>query len=149
LSPEGRPAVTVRPARDDAEIEAAQQLRVEVFCDEQGVPREIELDGSDQGTTLIVALDDQDLIGTCRLRFAGETCTLERMAVQANRRREGVGWTLLAGAEDEARRGGGSEMRLKGQLAARGFYESGGYAAVSEEIIKDAGIDHVAMRKAL
>jgi predicted GNAT family N-acyltransferase len=149
LRPEGRAAVTVRPARDDAEVEAAQRLRVEVFCDEQGVPREIELDGSDQGTTPIVALDDGEVIGTCRLRFSGDTCMLERMAVLANRRRAGVGWTLLDGAEDEARRGGASEMHLKGQLAARGFYERGGYAAVSEEIIKDAGIDHVAMRKGL
>jgi predicted GNAT family N-acyltransferase len=149
LTPDGGPAVTVRPARDDAMIEAAQRLRVEVFCDEQGVPREIELDGSDQGTTMIVALDDEEVIGTCRLRFSGETCTLERMAVQANRREEGVGWTLLAGAEDQARRRGASEMHLKGQLAARGFYERGGYSAVSEEVIKDAGIDHVAMQKAL
>jgi predicted GNAT family N-acyltransferase len=141
--------VRVRTARDADEVRAATDLRIKVFCDEQGVPREVELDGSDAGTTLIVALDDEEVIGTCRLRFSGETCTLERMAVRANRRRKGVGWTLLDGAEDEARRGGASEMHLKGQLAARGFYERGGYAAVSEEIIKDAGIDHVAMRKAL
>jgi predicted GNAT family N-acyltransferase len=129
----------VRATRDEADVLAAQRLRVRVFCEEQGVPREIELDGSDAGTTLIVAVDDDRVIATCRLRFV----------VEAGRRGEGVGRTLLASAEDEARRGGAFEMNLKGQLAARGFYERQGYAAVSEEIVKDAGIDHVRMRKAL
>ena len=71
------------------------------------------------------------------------------MAVDANRRGQGVGRRLLAAAEDEAQRDGATEMRLKGQLAARGFYERGGYFAISEEIVKDAGIDHVRMRKPL
>ena len=139
----------MRATRDEADVLAAQRLRVRVFCEEQGVPREIELDGSDAGTTLIVAVDDDRVIATCRLRFSGESCALERMVVEAGRRGEGVGRTLLASAEDEARRGGAFEMNLKGQLAARGFYERQGYAAVSEEIVKDAGIDHVRMRKAL
>jgi predicted GNAT family N-acyltransferase len=139
----------VRPARNAAEIEGAQGLRVRVFCDEQGVPREIELDGSDEGTTMIVALDDSEVIATCRLRFSGEHCSLERMAVSAGRRGQGVGRQLLAAAEDEARRGGTTEMHLKAQLRARGFYERSGYTAVSERIVKDAGIDHVRMRKGL
>ena len=139
----------MRATRDLAEIQAAMDLRVRVFCEEQGVAREIELDGSDAGTTMIIALDGRDVIATCRLRFSGETCTLERMAVEAGRRRQGVGRQLLSGAEAAARGGGATEMHLKGQLAARGFYERTGYAAVSEEIVKDAGIDHVRMLKAL
>jgi predicted GNAT family N-acyltransferase len=139
----------VRPARDGSDVAAAQQLRLRVFCEEQGVPRSLELDGSDAGTTLIVALDERGVIATCRLRFSGEGCGLERMAVEADRRGHGVGRELLAGAEDEARRAGATEMHLKGQVAARGFYERSGYTAVSEEIVKDAGIDHVRMRKVL
>ena len=149
MSSHSRLAVTARLARDDSEVGAAQELRLRVFCEEQGVPREIELDGSDAGTTLIVAVDDDRVIATCRLRFSRQSCALERMVVEAGRRREGVGRTLLAAAEDEARLGGALEMHLKGQLAARGFYERQGYTAVSEEIVKDAGIDHVLMRKAL
>jgi len=140
----------VRPARDDAELAAAQELRIRVFCEEQGVPREIELDGSDAGTTLLIASDGGGrVVATCRLRRGSETCGLERMAVESDRRRQGVGRRLIAAAEDEARRGGALEMHLKAQLAARGFYESCGYAAVSEEIVKDAGIDHVRMSKSL
>jgi predicted GNAT family N-acyltransferase len=141
--------VTVRVARDAAEVRDAQDLRVRVFCGEQGVPRELELDGSDDGASQIVGLDERGVIATCRLRFSDQTCTLERMAVEPDRRGLGVGARLLAGAEDEARSAGATEMRLKGQVAVRGFYERSGYLAISEEIVKDAGIDHVRMRKAL
>jgi predicted GNAT family N-acyltransferase len=141
--------VTVRVARDAAEVKEAQDLRVRVFCDEQGVSPELELDGLDDQATQIVALDDSGVIATCRLRFSGRSCKLERMAVEADRRGLGVGRRLLEGAEDEARRRGASEIKLHGQVAARGFYERGGYAVLSEEIIPDAGIDHVRMRKAL
>ena len=141
--------LTIRAARDDAELAAAQELRVRVFCEEQGVPREIELDGSDAGTMLLIAADDGRVVATCRLRFSGETCALERMAVEPDHRRQGVGRRLLAAAEDEASGADALEMHLKAQLAARRFYERSGYAAVSEEIVKDAGIDHVWMSKSL
>ena len=139
----------MRPARDGSDVAAAQEIRLRVFCEEQGVPRSLELDGSDEGTTLIVAVDERGVIATCRLRPSGESCGLERMAVEADRRGQGVGRELLVGAEAEARGAGAIEMHLKGQVAARGFYERSGYAAISEEIVKDAGIDHVRMRKVL
>jgi predicted GNAT family N-acyltransferase len=105
LSPDCRLTVTVRPTRDAAEVDAAQQLRLRVFCDEQGVPREIELDGLDDDAIQVVALDDSGVIATCRLRFVdrGATCKLERMAVESRVRSLGVGGRLLAGAEDSAR----------------------------------------------
>ena len=141
--------MTVRVARDAAEVKNAQDLRVRVFCEEQGVSPELELDGLDDEATQIVALDESGVIATCRLRFSGDSCKLERMAVEADRRGLGVGLRLLEGAEDEARRQGASEVELKAQVTARGFYERGGYAVLSEEIVEDAGIDHVRMRKAL
>jgi predicted GNAT family N-acyltransferase len=149
LSADSRLTIAVRPARDDAEVEAAQRLRLAVFCEEQGVAPELEIDGRDGEATHLVALDGDEVIATCRLRFSRETCRLERMAVRIDRRGEGLGGRLLAEAEREARRAGATETLLHGQLAVRGFYERGGYAAVSEEILVEAGIDHVEMRKTL
>jgi predicted GNAT family N-acyltransferase len=117
-----------------------------VFVEEQGVARELELDGLDPEAVQIVALDGDEIVATCRLRFAGEVCNLERMAVEAGSRGSGVGAELLNSAEDEARRRGATEMQLKAQLQARAFYERGGYAATSEEVVLDAGIEHVQMR---
>ena len=58
MSADCRLTVTVRRARDAAEIQAAMDLRVRVFCEEQGVSRKEELDGLDGESTHIVALDE-------------------------------------------------------------------------------------------
>ncbi|HEX6585879.1 MAG TPA: GNAT family N-acetyltransferase [Solirubrobacterales bacterium] len=146
MSADCRPTVTVRPARDAAEAAAAQDLRVRVFCDEQGVALEEELDGLDDDAVQIVALDESGVVATCRLRFVGEACKLERMAVGRRLRGLGVGTRLLAAAEDEARAAGARTVLLHAQRRVEGFYATGGYAADGETFM-EAGIEHVAMRK--
>jgi predicted GNAT family N-acyltransferase len=141
--------VTVRPARDAAEIEAAMDLRVRVFVGEQGVHPEKEMDDLDDESTQIVGLDEGRVIATCRLRDVGEgTWKLERMAVERRLRKLGVGSRLLAGAEEEARAEGAREMLLHAQLGAEAFYASNGYVAEGDTFL-EAEIEHVAMRKAL
>jgi predicted GNAT family N-acyltransferase len=151
LSADCRLAVTVRPARSKAEIEAAKRLRVRVFCEEQGVPWEEELDPLDDESLHIVGLDESGVIATCRLRFIegdGGAAKLERMAIEARLRRLGVGGKLLGGAEAEAREGGASTMLLHAQRRAEAFYAAHGYLAEGETFM-EAGIEHVLMRKAL
>jgi predicted GNAT family N-acyltransferase len=148
LSADCRLTLTVRPARDAAEVEAAMYLRVRVFCDEQGVSREEELDGLDEEALQILALDESGVIATCRLRDLGAEWKLERMAVEARVRGLGVGARLLAGAEDEARARGAEQMVLHAQIRAEPFYAANGYAPEGEWFM-DAGIEHIAMRKRL
>jgi predicted GNAT family N-acyltransferase len=148
LSADCRLTLTVRPACDAAEVAAAQDLRVRVFCDEQGVDREVELDGLDQEATQIVALDDLEVIATCRLRFLDGTCKLERMAVERRHRGSGVGRMLLEAAEDEARRQGAPSILLHAQRRAEGFYAAAGYIAEGETFLEE-GIEHVAMTRRL
>jgi len=148
LSAGSRLTLTARPARDAAEVRAAMDLRVRVFCDEQGVDRKVELDGVDDEATQIVALDDGVVIATCRLRLMDGTCKLERMAVERPYRGSGAGRRLLEAAEDEARRQGASMMLLHAQRRAEGFYAASGYLAEGEPFIEE-GIEHVRMRKAL
>jgi predicted GNAT family N-acyltransferase len=124
-------------------------LRVRVFVDEQGVSREEELDELDREATQIVAVDESGVIATCRLRGVEPGVSkLERMAVDRRFRKLGVGGRLLAGAEDEARGTQAKEMLLHAQLRARDFYASHGYLPEGETFM-DAGIEHIAMRKAL
>ena len=145
-----RLTVTVREARDGAELDAAMALRIKVFCGEQGVDEEEERDDLDQEATQIVAVDEAGVIATCRLRFLedGGVCKLERMAVERRLRELGVGSRLLAGAEAEARERGAREMLLHAQRRAEGFYAAQGYAPEGETFM-DAGIEHIAMRKGL
>ena len=144
-----RLTVTVRPVRDAAELDAAQKLRVKVFCEEQGVSCEVELDGLDGEAIHLVAIDEKDLLATCRLRFVEEGCKLERMAVGRRYRDSGVGAKLLAAAEAEARERGAEQMLLHSQTAVRGFYERCGYRALSEEVFLEDGIEHVRMGREL
>jgi predicted GNAT family N-acyltransferase len=123
-------------------------LRVRVFCDEQGVERRAELDGLDDEATQIVAVDDAEVIATCRLRFVNGECKLERMAVERSHRGGGVGRALLDAAEDEARRLGALSMLLHAQRRAEGFYAAAGYRAEGEPFDEE-GIEHVRMRKPL
>jgi predicted GNAT family N-acyltransferase len=154
LSAECRLTVTVRPARDPAEVAAAQDLRLRVFCQEQGVSREEELDGLDDQALHVVALDESGVVATCRLRFtepgsgARRECKLERMAVDRRLRGLGVGAKLLAAAEQEAAAHGASTITLHAQRRAESFYAGHGYLAEGETFIS-ARIEHVLMRKPL
>jgi predicted GNAT family N-acyltransferase len=141
--------VTVRKARDAAEVQAARDLRIKVFCDEQGVDPALEVDGLDDEATQIIALDESGVIATCRLRYpdAG-ACKLERMVVDARHRKLGVGGELLVWAEEEARGVGAKTMVLNSQLRVQAFYASHGYEPEGEIFI-DAGIEHIRMTKEL
>ena len=124
-------------------------LRVRVFCGEQGVSRDLELDGLDEESLQVVGLDDTGVIATCRLRDLGSgEWKLERMVVEKRLREHGVGARLLAGAEGEARRRGAAEMVLNAQRRAEPFYASQGYRPEGGTFL-EAEIEHVAMRKAL
>lgn len=141
-------SVTVRPARDDAEVDAALALRHAVFCDEQGVSPEDEHDGRDAQALHVVALRDGAVIGTCRLLADGATVKLGRMAVARAERGRGLAAALLVEADAQARALGAERIILASQLRARGVYERGGYVAYGETFL-EAGIAHVMMAKAL
>jgi predicted GNAT family N-acyltransferase len=144
----GGDGVEVRPARSDDEVEAALQLRLRVFSGEQGIAREAELDGLDPEATHIVALRQGEPVGTCRLRFPGGTCKLERMAVDPNFRGRGLGTRLADASEQEASAHGATEVVLHAQRQVEGFYAGCGYVAEGDTFLEE-GIPHVLMRKAL
>jgi len=140
--------IEVRLARDEAETEEAKKLRLRVFSEEQGVRPEADIDALDPEATHIVAVRRGDVVATCRLRFPQGHCKLERMVVEKNLRRIGIGSELLAEAEREGTRQGASEMVLNAQRQAEGFYAACGYVAEGETFLEE-GIPHVQMRKRL
>lgn len=144
----GGEAVEVRLARDEGEIEEAKQLRLRVFSTEQGVSPEADIDGLDPAATHLVAVRRGSVVGTCRLRFPGGRCKLERMVVEQSLRQTGIGSEMLVEAEHEALRQGASEMVLHAQRQVEGFYAAGGYVAEGEPFLEE-GMPHVQMRKQL
>jgi predicted GNAT family N-acyltransferase len=140
--------IEVREARDAAEREALLALRHEVFVGEQGVPRELEIDEHDERAVHMVAFEDGQLVGTCRVLQAGSQAKFGRLVVARAARGRGIGAALLAAAERRAREMGCHQMVLAAQTSAMGLYERAGYTARGE-VYLDAGIEHMTMEKPL
>jgi predicted GNAT family N-acyltransferase len=138
----------VRRVRDQREMEAALQLRHDVFCVEQGVPERDELDGRDHEGIHLVAVQDGELLGTCRLVMVGSTAQLSRLAVRESARRRGIATALLELADIETRSLAGTRIVLHAQTYARDLYAHAGYRSRGRTF-REAGIDHIAMEKHL
>ena len=138
----------IRRAGSSQELEAALALRYEVFCVEQGVPIGEERDGRDGEGLHLIALEDDRLLGTCRLVFVGGTVQFSRLAVAKPARRRGIATALLRMADEETLARGAHRLVLHAQTYARALYEGNGYVPRGREFT-EAGIEHVAMEKVL
>jgi len=124
------------------------RLRFAVFCEEQGVTLEAEQDGRDQSAVHVVVMEDDRLIGTCRLLIDSGVARLGRMVVSAERRGAGVGSAILEEADRTALAAGAGAIRLNAQVPARGVYDRAGYEAEGA-VFMEEGIEHVTMEKRL
>jgi predicted GNAT family N-acyltransferase len=142
--------ITVRWAAHSAELRGAIAVREEVFCREQGVPKEEELDGLDEQALHLVALDPDGgrVIATLRLLVAGTEAKIGRVAVEREWRRRGIASRMLQVALAGARERGCLSARLAAQLQATRLYEQAGFSVRSEPF-ESAGIAHVWMGRGL
>ena len=127
---------------------AVYAVRHQVFVVEQAVPPALERDEFDAVAIHLVALRDDDVIGTLRIVVSGSTAKIGRMAVLAAERRSGIGSGLMAHAAEVARTMGVREIALHAQLSAKAFYARLGYREEGE-VFEEAGIAHVSMRKTI
>jgi predicted GNAT family N-acyltransferase len=119
-----------------------------VFSGEQGVSIAADRDGRDSESTHLVAIEGERLIGTCRLLFRSNVARLGRLAVDPDRRGEGIAAALLALADRVALEQGASSISLHAQTYARRLYLDAGYEERGPEFVEE-GIEHVAMAKRL
>lgn len=143
--------VVVRAATSPDDLAGARAVRVRVFCEEQGVSAAEEFDGRDDEARHWVAVTpDGRVVGTARLLGGGpgQDARLGRMAVEAAWRGRGIAGVLLARADEAATALGAPGTRLMAQLPAVAVYERGGYAVTDREVVLDAGIEHLRMRRA-
>jgi predicted GNAT family N-acyltransferase len=139
------PEIAIRWASGPDDVRGAFAVRERVFCVEQGVPREQELDERDAEALHLVALDPGGrVIGTLRLLVDGARGKVGRVAVEREWRRRGIAARMLELALAAARERGCVQVRLAAQLAATGVYRRAGFAVESEPF-EEAGIPHVWM----
>ena len=123
----------------------AAPIRFTVFVEEQGVPREIELDEHDAQCVHAVVFDGKQAIGTGRLLPDGR---IGRMAVLKEFRSRGVGALMLRALMKRAKERGDTEVVLSAQVKAVPFYRAHGFIAEGD-IYMEAGIPHQDMRRRL
>lgn len=138
----------IRRLRTQSEFDAALALRYDVFCVEQGVPVNEERDGRDQGALHLIAVQDGELVATCRLVFVGATVQFSRLAVRRSARRQGIAAALLRETDAESRARGANRIVLHAQTYARPLYDQAGYMPRGREFV-EANIEHIAMEKLL
>lgn len=134
--------VSVRCGGQQALLNDAMQVRVQVFVQEQGVPSEVEADDYDAVSVHVVVYSQQGKpVATGRLRPDGH---IGRMAVLAGYRGQGLGALVLSHLLQHAQQRGQQHLQLSAQRHAKGFYERFGFVVQGHEYL-DVGIPHVDM----
>lgn len=143
-----RTPLTLRRARDEADVAACLAIRHRVFVREQCVDENLERDGLDDNCIHYLALADETPVGTARVMPLDDRYKIQRMAVLSTARGHGVGAALMAFILDdlgEQAAASGRHFFLSSQVHAMAFYEKLGFEACSDEFM-DAGIAHRDMR---
>lgn len=142
----GEPVFSVRTGGWTELGPEASRIRTEVFVQEQGIAREVELDEAD--ATAVHALAVNRLgqpLATGRL-VTGEPGVgkIGRMALSRVMRGSQIGAAVLQALLSAARNRGDHEVCLHAQRSAVGFYRRMGFEARGEPFI-EAGIEHLKM----
>ena len=143
---EGDAPVVCRPVENELELQAAYDVRTEIFVHEQGCPPEEEIDEMDPVAQHFVALAGSAVVGTARAYEVDGGMKIGRVAVRKPYRGRGIGAKLMDAAHGWAAGVGYGECILHAQTPVLGFYESLGYRAEGEEFF-EAGIPHFKMRR--
>ena len=119
-----------------------------MFIHAQGVSAAADRDGRDGEDMHLVAVDDGRVVGTCRLLFRGRVARLGRLAVEPERRGEGIAAAILVAADDAALAQDAEAISLHAQTYALSLYMEAGYEERGPAFMEE-GIEHVAMEKRL
>ncbi|MGL4909166.1 MAG: GNAT family N-acetyltransferase [Bacteroidales bacterium] len=119
-----------------------------VFCEEQGIAYEEDIDGCDEVATHVLVTIDNEPIGAARLRVFDNYAKMERIAVRKSYRGRGVGKQLLAFMLNYLERLQCAKVKIHAQAYLLEFYQSFGFVA-SGEMFLEASIEHYYMEKSL
>ena len=129
--------------------EAIQTIRHLVFQAEQGVDPALDFDGRDPEAMHILALVDEQPVGTARMRDLGDrTVKIERLAVLREFRSQGIGRKIMEFALEVLQQRQIQTVQLHAQLQAKSLYDKLGFVAIGDVFV-EAGISHIKMQKQL
>ena len=135
-------SIEIKQIDNPSDLEKAFAIRRQVFCVEQNVSEEIEMDEFDDVATHILAYIDDNPVGTARWRFTEEGAKLERFAVLKDARGKGVGEELVEYVVNKLQ--GNDCIYLNAQESVIKFYEKFGFEVVGNRFY-EADIPHKKM----
>jgi predicted GNAT family N-acyltransferase len=135
-------SIEIKQISSKSELEKAFAIRRQVFCVEQNVSEEIEMDEFDEVATHILAYIDNNPVGTARWRITEEGAKMERFAVLKDARGNGVGEELVIYTLDNLRNN--NFIYLNAQESVIKFYEKFGFEVVGNRFY-EANIPHKKM----
>jgi len=139
----------IKLATEPQEIIDHLRIREIVFIDGQNVPYDLEHDGLDSVSTLIIVYDNEKPIGAGRYRFVDDYIKIERIAVLEEYRGKGIGKDIMDFLENQVIENTSiRKLVLNSQCSAQIFYEKLGYEPIGD-IFMEADIQHVKMIKYL
>lgn len=139
-------SLTIAETRD---IATCRLLRRVVFIDEQGVSEADERDDLDDIAIHLLAIENDQALGSARLIVQGTTGKIGRVCVLQAARGRGIGAALIHAAVARLQKTPGvAKAKLGAQTHAIAFYEALGFTPVGE-VYLDAGIDHQDMIRSL
>ena len=95
-----------------------------------------------------MAIDEERVIGTCRLAVPRARGAPGRLAVEPGQRGQGVAAAILHEADRVSEATGADRISLHAQTYALDLYVNGGYRERGRRFMEE-GIEHVAMEKRL
>lgn len=132
-------------ADDRTRLALVHALRFEVFCTEQGVPIDLEMDDRDGACVHFLLYDSQTPVATARIRAVDTGIfKLERMAVKRTHRSGGFGRDLMTHILAKLRADGAHAVTLHAQTHVEDFYRRLGFIGEGE-VYMEAGIPHRTM----
>lgn len=124
---------------------AIQMIRRQVFHLEQGIPLELDIDGQDDAAMHLLAIWEQQPVGTARLRsLPDHTVKIERVAVLATYRQRGIGQQMMRVALTQLQQQPVRQVVVHAQQSTQKFYEKLGFVPVGTAF-HEADIVHIKM----
>ena len=134
--------IKVHLATTQQELAHVREIREKVFIMEQNVPEDVEIDQYEDSSNHIVALLDEEFIGTARWRKTEDGIKLERFAVLKEKRGLGIGKKLVEFILEKIKNE--PFVYLHAQDHVISFYKKFGFIPVGDHFY-EGGISHQKM----
>ncbi|QJB68560.1 GNAT family N-acetyltransferase [Parasphingorhabdus halotolerans] len=145
-----RPLLEVRPVLDFNDFTKVIAVRSATYLAEQFCTFDEEFDGNDLCASQFLGTSDGDAAGTVRVRYFGDFCKVERLAVRKEYRKSKLAYKLVRAALDHARKKGVTKAYGHSRFDLVRFWRVFGFREIpGRPKFSFANVDYVEMEATL